>query len=143
MTHRRSRPGALPRRGLMALALTIGSLVLLFSFRTPQPSATPIVVSDAAMAPGMTRLVGEPVTTRWGDVQVAVTVDGADIIGAETIRMPDRDGRSRRLSERAGPILRVQTVVSDGQQVDVVSGATFTSRAYAASLQSALDQLGA
>ena len=86
--------------------------------------------------------VGDPVAIRWGDVQVAVTLQGDDIIDVEIIDLPG-DRRSVRINDRAEPILREQAIAIDNAKVDVISGATYTSQAYAMSLQSALDQLGA
>jgi len=99
----------------------------------PTPESEPVTV----------RLVGAPVAIKWGDVQVAVTLAGDDIIDVETIDLPLNDRRSLRINERAEPILREQAIAIDNADVDVISGATYTSRAYAMSLQSALDQLGA
>ncbi len=86
--------------------------------------------------------VGEAVSTRWGEVQVAVTAAGGDIIKVEALALPVNDRRSLRISQGAEPVLREQAVAIDCAEVDVVSGATYTSLAYSASLQSALDQLG-
>ena len=52
------------------------------------------------------------------------------------------DRKSERINTTAEPILREEAITNDTADVAVVSGATYTSRAYAASLQSALDQLG-
>ena len=166
MTSRTREPSRLPVRGTLAAVLTVGGMALLLSFRSPgapasavtatvdrSPDATeellspsPAVASDGgvdstALAEPV-RLVGDPYATRWGDVQVAITVDGSDIVDVETLAIPDGDRRSLRLSERAEPVLRTQAIVTDSAAVDVVSGATFTSEAYAQSLQSALDQVG-
>jgi uncharacterized protein with FMN-binding domain len=40
------------------------------------------------------------------------------------------------------PMLRAQVLSSHSASISAVSGATYTSQAYAASLQSALDKLG-
>jgi uncharacterized protein with FMN-binding domain len=56
--------------------------------------------------------------------------------------MPTGDQRSARINTSAEPILREEAIATDSADVSVVSGATYTSEAYAASLQSALDQLG-
>jgi uncharacterized protein with FMN-binding domain len=55
--------------------------------------------------------------------------------------MPDGDRRSASISQQVEPILREYALAADSADIDVVSGATYTSRAYAYSLQSALDQL--
>jgi uncharacterized protein with FMN-binding domain len=109
-------------------------------------SADPQAGHDASPMPtadGETvTATGEAVAIRWGDVQVAVTVQGRDVIDVETLAMPTGDQRSARINTSAEPILREEAIATDSADVSVVSGATYTSEAYAASLQSALDQLG-
>ena len=65
-----------------------------------------------------------------------------ELVGVETLAVPLDDRRSQRINATAEPILREEAIASDSADVSVVSGATYTSEAYAASLQSALDQLG-
>jgi uncharacterized protein with FMN-binding domain len=99
------------------------------------------VAVEVAVGETMTA-TGQAVAIRWGDVQVAVTVQGHDIIDVETLAIPDGDGKSRRINRTAEPILREEAIAGDTADVSVISGATYTSEAYATSLQSALDQLG-
>jgi uncharacterized protein with FMN-binding domain len=119
---------------------------------TPMPAATDLAPPLTATEPTDKTLpqteavavtaVGESISIRWGDVQVAVTAAGDDIIEVEALALPVNDRRSLSISRGAEPVLREQAVAIDCADVDVVSGATYTSLAYAASLQSALDQLG-
>ncbi len=98
---------------------------------------------DAEATTGQTRTAtGDAVAIPWGDVQVAITVEGDDIIDVETLAVPTGDRHSQRINANAEPILREEAIASDSADVSVVSGATYTSEAYATSLQSALDQLG-
>lgn len=113
----------------------------------PEPevaAAKPVdVVADAAEAGDVMSATGEAISIRWGEVQVAVTVQGDDIIAVETLAIPMDDRKSERINAQAEPALREEAIASDSADVSVVSGATYTSKAYAASLQSALDQLNA
>ena len=52
------------------------------------------------------------------------------------------DGRSQMINSYAVPILEQEAVAAQGVNINVVSGATFTSDAFAQSLQSALSQAG-
>ena len=52
------------------------------------------------------------------------------------------DGRSQMINSYAVPILEQEAVAAQGVNINVVSGATFTSDAFAQSLQSALSQSG-
>jgi uncharacterized protein with FMN-binding domain len=104
-------------------------------------SGEPTPVPTAEPTPQTLTAVGDPIEIRWGMVQVAVTVSGDRIVDVETLDIPLGDRRSQRINERAEPILREEALARNSADIDVVSGATYTSQAYAFSLQSALDQL--
>lgn len=55
------------------------------------------------------------------------------------LELPSGDGRSQRISQAVAPILREEALAAQDAPIDLVSGATYTSRAYASSLQAALD----
>jgi uncharacterized protein with FMN-binding domain len=145
-------PTRLPVRGTIGLIGTVGALALLLSFRgapsllpEAEASAAEAVVEEVAIeavAGETMTTTGQAVAIRWGDVQVAVTVQGHDIIDVQTLAIPDGDRKSSRINANAEPILREEAIAGDSADVSVVSGATYTSEAYATSLQSALDQLG-
>ena len=86
---------------------------------------------------------GAVFSNKWGEVQVEVTfaADGslADVTPLQT---PYRDGKSVRINERAVPRLNSEALSVQSATVDTVSGATYTSEAYAESVQSAIDQHG-
>jgi uncharacterized protein with FMN-binding domain len=86
---------------------------------------------------------GSVISTRFGDVQVEVTIAGGAITDVTALQLPDRDGRSRQIASAAEPILREEALSAQSASIDLLSGATFTSEAYAESLQSALDQVRA
>jgi len=86
-------------------------------------------------------VTGDSVMTRWGPVQVAATVDNGAICEVHAIAWPDSDPRSSQINAYAIPYLDEVATASRGTQIDYVSGATYTSDAYAESLQSILDRL--
>jgi len=86
-------------------------------------------------------VTGTAVSFRYGTVQVQVTVSGGAITDITTLQAPG-DGRSGQISQYAVPILQSEALSAKSAQIDLVSGATYTSEAYAQSLQSALDQAG-
>ena len=53
--------------------------------------------------------------------------------------LTDSSGTSVSISNYAAPILRQEAVAAQSAQIDMVSGATYTSMAYQQSLQSAID----
>lgn len=83
---------------------------------------------------------GDSVNTRYGPVQVQLTVSGGQITDVQVVDYPNSNGRDRQINERAIPQLVSETVQAQSGQVHMVSGATYTSTGYATSLQSALDQ---
>lgn len=85
---------------------------------------------------------GQSVSTRFGDVQVQVTVSGGQITDVTALHLTDRESRSVSISNRAAPILRDEVLKAQSADVSMVSGATYTSEGYLTSLQSALDQAG-
>jgi uncharacterized protein with FMN-binding domain len=85
---------------------------------------------------------GQSVSTRFGAVQVQVTVSGGQITDVAATHLTDRDRRSIDISNRAAPILRQEVLSAQSASVRMVSGATYTSEGYLTSLQSALDQAG-
>ena len=155
-------PSRLPVRGSIAAAGTVGALALLLSFQggplapsepvlaaADDPDATdglitgaPTETSGAEAVVEPVTLTGELVSTRWGDVQVEVTLEGSDIVEIVALALPDGDHHSADISDYVEPILREVAVTYDTADVSVISGATYTTKAYAQSLQSALDQVG-
>ena len=82
------------------------------------------------------------VNTRFGPVQVQVTIAGGAITDVTALQLTNTDGRSVQISNYASPILAQEVLSSQSAQVSNVGGATYTSQAYLQSLQSALDQAG-
>ena len=83
---------------------------------------------------------GQAVDTRYGPVQVQITVSGGRIADVSVPEYPDSERRDQEINAQAIPQLVAETKAAQSAQIDMVSGATFTSNGYAQSLQSALDQ---
>ena len=78
--------------------------------------------------------------TRWGPVQVAITVSGGKITAASAPLSPSEDPRSVSINRIAIPKLVQSTLTAQNANVNAVSGATYTSESYKISLQSAIDK---
>ena len=74
-------------------------------------------------------------------MQVQIAVSGGKVTDVVALQLPS-GGRSGRISTYAEPTLHRRSPVGAERQIDGVSGATYTSEAYAQSLQAALDQAG-
>ena len=83
---------------------------------------------------------GQVFENQYGPVQVRVVMQGGRITDIQALQMPVDHQRSAEISQYAEPYLRQEALQAQSAQIDIVSGATFTSENYAQSLQSALDQ---
>lgn len=87
-------------------------------------------------------VTGDVVPTQWGPVQVAVSVAGSQITGVSVLQHPTGNSTDDQINGYALPILVDETMAAQSAQIDMVSGATYTSTGYQQSLQSALDRAG-
>jgi uncharacterized protein with FMN-binding domain len=110
---------------------------------TPAPKATK---SSAPTTPSNLpsgNFAGDKVSTRWGPVQVEITVKNGVITSANALAYPDGDRRSLSISQQAIPYLIEQTLgVVNSSEVMGVSGASYTSNGWRTSLQSAIKKAG-
>jgi uncharacterized protein with FMN-binding domain len=146
----------MPKRGAIAAALTVIGLVALLSFKTPSTAqlrtgsgaavgqASPGTGSGVAGATPSANgtITGPVVSTQFGTVQVQITVSGGKVTDVQALQLPNDRIRSMQISQYVGPILRSEALQAQSAQISLVSGATFTSEAYARSLQAALQQAG-
>jgi uncharacterized protein with FMN-binding domain len=156
------------RRTLATLAATVIGVVWLVTFKvTPLPvdslaaeptsaatrprDPSPVAASAGRTAAPTTSVVpgtpaasgtftGALVDTRYGAVQVRITVSGQKIVEVQAVALPHDRARSAAISQYSSPILRTEAIQAQSARIDVVSGATYTSVAYGRSLASALQQ---
>jgi uncharacterized protein with FMN-binding domain len=84
--------------------------------------------------------VGDVVDTRWGVVQVQITVRNGKITKADVLQVPWNNSRDQEINSYVVPIYNQDAVTKQSAQVDVISGATVTWQGYTSSLQSAIDK---
>ena len=96
------------------------------------PKATPATAKQV--------LTGQEVDTQFGPTQVQVTVAGGKIVAVKALQLPYDRQRSAQISQIVEPYLHDEALQAQSANIDLISGATYTSMAYAQSLQSALDQ---
>ena len=109
---------------------------------TTRPGATPAPTSTASPKPaskGNGTFTGSVVSEPFGQVQVQITMAAGKITDVTAVQLPTH-GRSGFISQSVAPILQGEALSAQSASIDIVSGATYTSEAYAQSLQSALDQ---
>jgi uncharacterized protein with FMN-binding domain len=110
---------------------------------TTTPSASGGTSAPSTATPGASRTgTGQVVQYQYGQLSVTVTERAGRITDLQMASLSETDARSVFIDDQAIPLLRQQVLTAQNANIDGVSGATFTSQAYAQSVQSALDQLG-
>ncbi|KUN84855.1 FMN-binding protein [Streptomyces bungoensis] len=149
------------RRIVLASAATVSGMVMLLTLKphtSPVLATTgtksPTVSSSSAASGGsgtagggskksVTKTVtGDTVQTRWGPVQVRVTIKSGKLTEVAAVSYPQDNPRDQEINSYALPQLRREALAAQSAQIDTVSGATYTSDGYRQSLQSALDSAG-
>jgi len=127
---------------------------------TPTPGATTPFGPRASLPPGANgrassppapatqppnggdqQVDGDVVSTQFGDIQVRLVESAGKIVDIQALQLPNDRRRSREISQFSEPILHDEALQAQSAKIDTVSGATYTSGAYRASLQSALDRV--
>ncbi len=120
------------------------------------PAAAPATTAPGAVAPNTVApttaapasgngtiadgtYVGGASQNRFGTVQVQAVYSGGQLTDVQILQYPDGDRRSLQISQYAIPKLINNSIDAQSANINGVSGATYTSRSYAASLQSAID----
>lgn len=94
---------------------------------------------NGAAAKAAGTYTGTAVETRFGTVQVQVTIKAGAITDVTALHLTDQEQRSVQISARAAPLLRSEVLSAQSANVQTIGGATYTSEAYLTSLQAALD----
>src|SRR5215207_7273449 len=93
---------------------TLTVVTLLFGYHTStSPDATTSVIASPATSDTTTTgtsastltVSGPSVDTRWGPVQVEVTVEDGTLTGVSVVDYPTENGKDRSINARAVPIL--------------------------------------
>jgi uncharacterized protein with FMN-binding domain len=82
---------------------------------------------------------GTTKSDRWGTITVTVTLSNGKITDV-TYTTTVGDQHSAQIEARAIPTLKAAVLAANSADVSTISGATYTSKKYLTSLQSALDQ---
>jgi uncharacterized protein with FMN-binding domain len=106
---------------------------------TPAPAAT--TAAPAAAKPSGT-FVGATSQTRFGPVQVQITLSNGKITAAKALQFPNNDFRSQSISQQAIPYLVQETLAANSANIQGVGGASYTSQGWYDSLVSALAKAG-
>ena len=105
----------------------------------PAAPASTTTTSQATAASGSA--VGTLEQYGYGELSVRVVASGGKITDAQIVQLQTDASYSQQIAVQVIPYLRREVLSAQSAQIDGISGATYTSEAYAMSVQSALDQL--
>ena len=151
------------RRVVLAVTGTVAGLVALLSFKSHSPTvpvaATTGTVGGSSssssssattgpgefrsaagpLTPGETAITGKVGHTVYGPVQIQLVVKNHKIVKVAVLEQPTNTIHDIQIGEFAFPKLISETLAAQSAKIDAVSGASYTSAGYIASLQSAVD----
>jgi uncharacterized protein with FMN-binding domain len=130
------------KRAAAVLVVTAVAVVLLARYEThppdkppprPRPAATP-----APPPPGVRVGTGPLLTTPFSSIQVRAELTRGRLTGVRTLSLTGADAHTQALNARAEPILREEALQAGNADIDIVSGATYTSESWIESLRAAI-----
>jgi uncharacterized protein with FMN-binding domain len=153
----------MPKRGLIALVLTLAGLRLIVAYSPPggdigsvdpsaaptdspaaNPTPTPAKTPKPSKAPTGTlkdgTYDGDAIKFKFGTAQVEIVVSGGVITEVKALKLPTAGGYTKRVTTFFQTDIPARIVADQGWKISNVGGATYTSRAYSQSLQSAINQ---
>jgi uncharacterized protein with FMN-binding domain len=113
---------------------------------TAEPSSSASSSASASASSGAAavtkKITGDAIQTRYGPVQVQITLTGGKLTAVDVLRVPEDNPKDQQINDYAVPVLKQEALTAQSASIDSVSGATYTSDGYIRSLQSALDKSG-
>jgi uncharacterized protein with FMN-binding domain len=134
------------KRALAALVVTAVAVVLLARYETRPPprldAGEPARRAEAPAPPrrrpGVRIGTGPLITTPFSSIQVRAELTRGRLTGVQTLALTGSDEHTRAINARAEPILREEALLAGSADIDVVSGATYTSESWIESLKAAI-----
>ncbi len=115
-----------------------GALVQGAVTQGPGQTAGPGRSATAAGPPGT--VTGPVVNYGYGELAARVAISHGRITGVSVPVLKTAEQFSQELADRYIPVLRQEVLAAQSARIQAVSGATYTSEAYAQSVQAALDK---
>jgi uncharacterized protein with FMN-binding domain len=112
------------------------------SSTTTVPGEFPMGSLAGKLTTGETAVTGHVGNTAYGPVQIQLIMRNSKIVKVAVLQQPMNTLHDIQIGEFAFPKLIGETLTAQTARIDSVSGASYTSAGYIASLQSALDQRG-
>ena len=107
---------------------------------TPAPAATTAAPKAASGASGT--FTGAAADTRFGPVQVQITISNGKITNVTAPQYPTESFRDQQINAQAIPYLIQETLQAQSANIQGIGGASYTSEGFYQSLVSALSKAG-
>lgn len=119
------------------------------------PTTVPVTSSSSSSGPKPTNIptpkisrgkykdgtfTGSVADAFYGNIQVQTVIQNGKITDIKFLQYPNDRGTSVEINSQAMPYLTQEAIAAQSSQVDIISGATDSSRAFVESLASALSQ---
>lgn len=108
---------------------------------THSQTSAPTTAPTTTVPSGTRSASGPAVQYGYGQLGVRVTVSGKKITDVSLVSLATAESYSQQLAQQAIPQLRQEVLSAQSANVQMISGATYTSEAYLHSVQSALNTL--
>ena len=105
-------------------------------------SSLVMTIASPGVSYGDGAFTGPSTDAYYGQLQVRANLQNGRLVSVEVLDYPDHSRTSRRINDRALPQLQSEAIQAQSGKVDIISGATLTSRAYQRSLKAALAKAG-
>ena len=109
---------------------------------TTTPGSGPTTTTSTAPSGVARTATGTSEQYGYGVLAVKVTVQGRQITDVSVASLQTAEQYSQSLAQQVIPTLKGEVLSAQSAHINGISGATYTSEAYAYSVQSALDKLG-
>lgn len=106
------------------------------------PATSPTTKAPAAAAGPNGTFTGSDVTFAYGEIEAQLVYRNGKIVSVNFPIDNAPDPRSEMINSEALPILTQELLKAQSLNIDAVSGATFTSNAFAQTVQAALSKAG-
>jgi uncharacterized protein with FMN-binding domain len=84
---------------------------------------------------------GDSADASYGNVQVAAIISGGKLVDVTVLQYPNSHDTSVAINQQALPMLKQEAIqAQDPNNIQIISGATFTSQAFIQSLTTALNK---
>lgn len=109
------------------------------SVATPVPTPTPPAPAPVLSMYKDGTFTGDVADAYYGNIQVSATINNGKLTDVAFLQYPNDRRTSIEINTQAMPLLKSEAIQAQNANVDGVSGATETSRAFVQSLASALN----